>query len=210
MIDYSAVLRLNLSKVQSNIADSLDKLSTGKRINHSKDDPAGYAISVSILHSISSDNAVISNLHSAAEFLNIRETVLNQIVEDLNSDNPDLSAVNKSLSVMSKDISVNLDKTGELIIPKITVDLSKPVAEIISAVQNQITAIGFIQKKVDSYISSVNSRIIINQQKYHRLVDVDPAAELAKLTKHQILQQVGFNMLNLYNQNLSNILLLLR
>jgi flagellin-like hook-associated protein FlgL len=210
MLDISGYLRLNLSRVQSNVNDSMYKLSTGQKINSSKDNPALYAISKSISRGISMDNVVINNLNTANQFLSNRESILGQIIDNLQYDNPDTKSVDDLLSSMNKDVSISMDNDGEFLIPKVSVDLTKPVSEIVSDLQSELIKVGSLRQATDDKISSVTERMNMNQTRYHQMVDVDVEEEMSKLTKNLVLQKVGYNMINLYNQSLSNVLMLLR
>jgi flagellin-like hook-associated protein FlgL len=156
------------------------------------------------------DNVVINNLNTANQFLSNRESILGQIIDNLQYDNPDTKSVDDLLSSMNKDVSISMDNDGEFLIPKVSVDLTKPVSEIVSDLQSELIKVGSLRQATDDKISSVTERMNMNQTRYHQMVDVDVEEEMSKLTKNLVLQKVGYNMINLYNQSLSNVLMLLR
>jgi flagellin-like hook-associated protein FlgL len=156
------------------------------------------------------DNVAINNLNTANQFLSNRESILGQIIDNLQYDNPDTKSVDDLLSSMNKDVSISMDNDGEFLIPKVSVDLTKPVSEIVSDLQSELIKVGSLRQATDDKISSVTERMNMNQTRYHQMVDVDVEEEMSKLTKNLVLQKVGYNMINLYNQSLSNVLMLLR
>ena len=70
---------LALNKSTCEVSKSLERLSTGFRINHSKDDAAGSAISVSLSNQISSYNMVNHNAQTAQAMINTACGGLNNI-----------------------------------------------------------------------------------------------------------------------------------
>jgi flagellin len=69
----------NMSSVNSNLAKSLERLSSGLRINSAKDDAAGLAISENMGTQIRALNVAEKNIQDAQAFLNAREGALEQL-----------------------------------------------------------------------------------------------------------------------------------
>ena len=74
---------LALNKNTNAISKSLERLSTGCRINHAKDDAAGSAISLSLSNKISSYNIVDSNAQTAQAMINTANDALVNIQDIL-------------------------------------------------------------------------------------------------------------------------------
>jgi flagellin len=80
----SLVSRINLSKANGDLQVSLNRLSTGLRINTGKDDPAGLIASESLRSDIVSINRAISNTQQADGLVATTEGALSQISKLLN------------------------------------------------------------------------------------------------------------------------------
>lgn len=80
----SLVSRINLFKANSDLQVSLNRLSTGLRINTGKDDPAGLIASEALCSDIVSINRAISNTQQADGLVATTEGALSQISQLLN------------------------------------------------------------------------------------------------------------------------------
>jgi flagellin len=69
----------NLQKVSGSIAGSIEKLSSGLRINNAKDDPAGLTISENLRAQIDGANQAISNSQEAGNVLKTAEGGLTEV-----------------------------------------------------------------------------------------------------------------------------------
>lgn len=80
----------------------------------------------------------------------------------------------------------------------------------LSQVNSNRAALGAVQNRFDSVVTSLQTSIESLSAARSRILDADFAAETANLTKNQILQQAGIAMLSQANQLPQNILSLLR
>jgi flagellin len=69
----------NLSNAQNNLATSVQRLSSGLRINSAKDDAAGLAISQNMKNQINAVNQSVRNLNDATNLLAVADTALGTI-----------------------------------------------------------------------------------------------------------------------------------
>lgn len=84
------------------------------------------------------------------------------------------------------------------------------VDEALAVVNSNRAALGAVQNRFDSVVTSLQTSIESLSAARSRILDADFAAETANLTKNQILQQAGIAMLSQANQLPQNILSLLR
>ncbi|MFN7429134.1 MAG: flagellin, partial [bacterium] len=75
----SQIARRNLSENNKGLNTTLERLSTGLRINRGKDDPAGLIASENLRAEKSSLTAAIANAERADQFANIAEGGLSEI-----------------------------------------------------------------------------------------------------------------------------------
>lgn len=74
----------NLGIAQKGLNTALERLSSGLRINHSYDDPAGYLFALQMTFQIDSTNAGTNNLRMAIELMNTADSYTKTIGENLN------------------------------------------------------------------------------------------------------------------------------
>jgi flagellin len=75
----SLIAQRSLSQNNLSLSQSLERLSTGLRINRGKDDPAGLIASQRLDSEVTSLNAAISNANRADQVVNIAEGGLNEV-----------------------------------------------------------------------------------------------------------------------------------
>ena len=73
----------NLARSQSSVSTSIQRLSSGLRINSSADDAAGYAISQGFTSQINGTNQAIRNANDGTSLAQVAGGALNQITSDL-------------------------------------------------------------------------------------------------------------------------------
>ena len=75
----SLIAQTNLARSNADLQTSLNRLSTGLRINSGKDDPAGLIASEALRSDITGIQKAISNTHQANELVATAEGALGQI-----------------------------------------------------------------------------------------------------------------------------------
>jgi flagellin len=99
----------NLTNVSANVANSVQKLSSGLRINSAADDPAGLIISQSLQAQIGGTNQAISNAQDATNVIKTADGALSQVNTLL--DNIRQLAVHASNTGVNDQIAVQADQT---------------------------------------------------------------------------------------------------
>lgn len=79
----SLVAQTNLSYTQRALTTALERLSSGSRINHAYDDPAGYLMSIQMQFQITGNDVGTNNLYMAVDALNTADSFLRVMQDDL-------------------------------------------------------------------------------------------------------------------------------
>ena len=66
----------NLSKANEALRKSLERLSSGKRINHAADDAAGLSVAYKLNSRINRTSAVMQNMQNALSYLQVQDLSL--------------------------------------------------------------------------------------------------------------------------------------
>ena len=73
------------SRNQAALSSSMEKLSTGLRINHAIDDPSGIAISETLRNQIAGTNAAVNTIANSSNFINAADGYLQTVNDMLNT-----------------------------------------------------------------------------------------------------------------------------
>jgi len=255
----------NLSTSANDLSTSLQRLSSGLRVNSAKDDAAGLSIATKMdsqirgmtvaarnandgISLIQTADGALSNISDAlqrirelavqgangtngtAEWSNINTEVqsLNTEIGRISTDTKFNGAAVLSGTAATKDIQVGAD-TGQ----KITISFGSDTAfagmtingisdvasataalaqvdSALSALNTERASLGTAQNRMGYAINNLNSSIENQSAAKSRIMDTDFAAETAKLTRAQILQQAGTAMLAQANQVPNGVMSLLR
>jgi len=117
-----------LNNSQSELQTSLQRLSTGLRINSAKDDAAGYAVSSQLTTTINAQTQGIANANNASSYLQTADSYLGQVESNLQqmnqlavqandgslgtADLKNLAAVYNQLAVANQAIGTNASYNG--------------------------------------------------------------------------------------------------
>ena len=266
----------NLQSAQSNMANSVERLSSGLRINRARDDAAGLGIANALTQQINSADQGIRNLNDGISIVQTAEGALAQTSEmaqriltlSIQGTNGALTDTQKvsitsemtkllngidaiqartkfgssttsllsgsSISVYSsKESSDSVVITTTALAAISTGGAANTLSLSVSAAASSTAVASFqsITTAVSAYITALDTQRGLlgatqNQMEYSvnnitelsanlssarsRAVDTDYAAETAKLTKGQILQQAATAMLAQANQMPNVILSLLK
>jgi flagellin len=99
----------NLNNVSGAVASSIEKLSSGLRINTAADDPAGLIISTSLQSQIDGLNQAISNSQDATNLIKTSEGALSEVSNLL--DNIRTLAVHAANTGVNDQVAVQADQT---------------------------------------------------------------------------------------------------
>lgn len=268
----------NLQSAQSNMANSVERLSSGLRVNRARDDAAGLGIANSLTQQINTADQGIRNLNDGISIVQTAEGALSQVSEmaqriltlSVQGQTSALTTAQKqSITTEMRSLLNGIDaietrtkfgsNTSSLFSSAaLTVYSSKESADSVSITTTALATIGTttgglavtlsanvatattaatvgdfqaIVTSVSTFINAISTQRGVlgatqNQMEYSinniielsanlssarsRVVDTDYAAETAKLTKGQILQQAATAMLAQANQMPNVILSLLK
>jgi flagellin len=254
----------NLVNTGAKLADSLEKLSSGFRINRAADDAAGLAISEKLRGQVRGLAQASRNVGDAISLVQTAEGSLNEVhsmlqrvrelavqfgngtlsasdkaaitaeVAQLESDIARIgsdtefngtkllsSATTITFQVGAKDaqtISVATASLTSLVSTgaaagAMTLGGATDLAEIdaaIDAVSKQRGTFGAVQNRLEYAANDLSAYQENLMAAESRIRDVDMAAEMAQMTKHQILNQAGTSMLAQANQSPQSVLSLLQ
>jgi len=251
----------NLSKSQNDLSTSLQRLSSGLRVNSAKDDAAGLYVSQQMTRDIRGMNQAIRNSADGISLGQTAEGALGEVANNLqrireiaiqaaNATVGDRTGLQKEVDQLTQELSriiqttefngTNLLNSAATLVfhvgasgssdNQVSVTLNSLTG--ISGYSGSLTATGTINVTTASGASAVLSglstaidtvnqnratfgavqnrfeAVISNLQNYaenltaarSRILDADFAAETAKLTRAQILQQAGTSILAQANQ----------
>ena len=113
----------NLSDTSVNLQRSLNRLSSGSRINSSYDDAGGLAVSMKLASAIRRTDATLANVNNALAFLQTQDGVLktaDKVIsrmselaamgQDVTKSNADLSLYNTELGVLQDQLHLMLNE----------------------------------------------------------------------------------------------------
>src|SRR5688572_32220398 len=99
----------NLQEVSGNVSNSIERLSSGLRINRAADDPAGLIISESLRSQIDGLNQAISNSQDASNLIKSAEGALTEVNSLLR--NIRQLAVHAANTGVNDQVAVQADQT---------------------------------------------------------------------------------------------------
>jgi len=226
----------NLNVSQREMATSLERLSSGLRINRASDDAAGLALAANFETQMRQDAMNIRNVGDGISFAQAGEAALGE-VQNMMQRILELQAqssggivgsaeINLEISALVTEINEQLGQTFNDIdingqnVTVVGVDLGGSAIADVSAGTDFSTAIDDVVTLRAEYGAQVNR--LESKQRFlevsveslaaakSRVMDADFAAETANLTRTQILQQAGAAMLAQANALPQNALALLR
>src|SRR5215217_1872975 len=215
-----------LSTTAAKAAKSMEKLSSGYRINRAADDAAGLAISEKMRAQIGGLAQAQRNAQDGISLVQTAEGALNEVhsmlerVRDLKVqyENGTLAFQvgangGETVSVTTKDIA-GASGTGDLDAVSDTASWEAVGISDIDAAINNVSTLraefGAAQNRLEHRLNNLatyQENLVASES---RIRDVDMASEMVTFTKLQILQQAGTSMLAQANQAPQGVLSLLR
>jgi flagellin len=231
----------NLERSQNELGTSLQRLSSGLRINSAKDDAAGLYTAEQLTADIRGANQAIRNAADGISFAQVAEGALAEIsnnlqrireiaVQSANGTVTDRTGLSAEVTQLNAEISRIISSTefngtsvlggvsltfqvgadnGDTVsvtasaatAPTVDVSTSAGAATALNTLDTSINSIstlratfGSIQNRFEAVISNLSSLSENTSAARSRIVDADFAAETAKLTRAQILQQAGVSI----------------
>lgn len=253
----------NLSASQSSLNTSIQRLSSGLRVNSAKDDAAGLAVATRMDSQVRGMEVAVRNSNDAISFAQTAEGALGKVTDNLQRmrelavqakngslGTADQALLDKEYQQLSEEITRVTDGTkfndvavldgtardfqvgaGNATEDTITVDgitaadftvagavsdaasASTAIDDIdaaLTAVNESRATLGAVQNRFEAVVSNLQVSIESQTAAKSRIMDTDFAAETAKMTRGQILQQAGTAMLAQANQLPNGVMALLR
>jgi flagellin len=234
-MSINAQRNLNLS--QKSMATSLERLSSGLRINRAADDAAGLGLAANFETQMRQDAMKIRNVGDAMSYAQTGEAALGEVqnmmqrVLELQTQksgiyNGTSPEIDLEISALVEEINVQLGQTfngqaingtgptieGVVLGGSAVADVS--AASDFSAALDDVVTLranyGAQMNRLESKSRFLESSVESMAAAKSRVMDADFAAETANLTRTQILQQAGTAMLAQANAMPQNVLSLLR
>lgn len=221
-----------LNKSAIGLQTAQERLSSGLRINSSKDDATGLAIASGIDSKIRGANMNIRNANDGISAAQINDGYLGQVLENTqrlreiyvqtgavsNEEATALIAENTRISGLTEDsVAVTVDASGGTAGGNGVAFSSATTFADLAAFDTEIAAIttaranyGADMVTLASAVASLQTESVNLSASYSRIMDTDYAAETAAQARNNILQQAGTAVLAQANQTPQNVLSLLR
>ncbi len=232
VMSLNAQRSLNVS--QSSMATSLERLSSGLRINRAKDDAAGLALAAKFETQMRADAMNIRNAGDGISFAQAAEAALAEVQNmaqrilelevQKGSGLQDDTKIDLEIDALTSEIAAQLGTTfasqainGDTFsVAGVTVGLDSSVddstidASFIDDVAAARATYGAQVNRLEAKVRYLEASYESNAAANGRIMDADFARETANLTRTQILQQAGTAMLAQANALPQNVLSLLR
>jgi flagellin len=222
----------NLSTSQSSLATSMQRLSSGLRVNSARDDAAGLAIAERMSAQARGMTVAIRNANDAISLAQTAEGAIGKLSDMMQrmrelavqSANATNGAGDRDFQVganSSETVTVTTtDLSGDADITAVTGGDLTSAANAGTAMDDIDTALdtlnaeralyGATQNRFESIVSVLQVAVENQVAARGRIMDADFAAETANLSRAQILQQAGSAMVAQANQLPNQVLALLR
>lgn len=223
---YSLNAQRNLSKNSLGLASALERLSSGLRVNSSKDDAAGLAIGMDMekaARGLSSDIRTASDNISKAQIADGALSVVGDMVQRIaelvaQQGNSNLTSTQTGyisteitkLVSEANTIQDNAKFNGTVAFTKSTISCAADMTSQLSAVASLRATQGATMNTEEFKIQSYQVNYENTMAAKSRIMDADFAEETSRLARFQILQQAGTAMIAQANAIPQNVLSLLR
>ena len=212
----------NLNKNSLSLATSIERLSSGLRVNSARDDAAGLAVAMTLQSTVRSLGVQVRNAADAISANQISDgnaAVATDILQRMNE--LAVQATGTNGSQQSSKIQVEYGalnaQLAALGANTLTADVSTGAAAAIVSIASVLASVATNRATYGSAIAAAEFQIQrfetekVNQSAaLSRIMDTDFAMETANLTRGQILVQAGTAMVAQANQIPNNVLSLLR
>jgi len=224
-----------LNKSNLALQTAMERLSSGLRINSSKDDPTGMSTATTYDASIRGTNIAIRNANDAVSQAQTLDGYGAQMIENLQRlheifiQTGDVTTTESAALVTENARIATLSGTSALIGKAVTVDgsgttvtassaaLAAPAAVTAAGTLTDLAAVvasratyGSDMATFGSAVSTMQTASVNLSASYSRIMDTDYAAETTNMTRNNILQQAGTAMLAQANQQPNLVLTLLK
>ena len=229
----SLIVQSNLNKATNSLNQAIERMTTGYKINHAKDNAAGYSIATNWETQLGSLDVAADNAATGADMLTTLEDTYSlvsshlQRVRDLTEQAANGTYGSDSLKAIQSEITARLGDVNSLFGEDIdevakkcsgydgtTItgnqsDMLDKIDEVINEISSRTTTLGSAQNRIESAIESISVQSENITSSLSTLRDADVAEESSNYIKAQILQQASATLLATANQTPSIALNLL-
>jgi len=222
----------NLNKSQGALQTSLQRLSSGLRINSAKDDAAGLAISNRFSTQVRGLNIAMRNANDGISTAQINDGYHQQIYDNLQrlreiavqlggtasgAETTALTAENTRIVGLASATGAVVVASNGATVTGVGAVVAAVTGTTIAAIDGDITNVinaranyGADMATFQSAINNLGVQYTNVSAAYSRVMDTDYAVETTNMIRNQILQQAGTAMLAQANQVPNNVLTLLK
>ncbi|HQT31245.1 MAG TPA: flagellin [Thiobacillus sp.] len=221
-----------LNKSAIGLQTAQERLSSGLRINTSKDDATGLGIATGYDKQIRGTNIAIRNANDAISKAQTNDGYGAQITENLQrlyeiavqlggtasgAETTALLAENSRIAgLTTAAVATTVDGAGTQV-TGVSAAIAAPVGVTVAAIGTDITNVtasranyGADMVRFGSAVATMQTTSVNLSASFSRIMDTDYAAETASQAKNNILQQAGTAVLAQANQTPQTVLTLLR
>ncbi|ALP52660.1 hypothetical protein Tel_05580 [Candidatus Tenderia electrophaga] len=214
----------NLNKNALSLATSVERLSSGLRVNSAKDDAAGLAVGMTLESTVRSLTVQIRNqadVISSAQTLDGGLSVATDILQRMNelavqaqgtNGAAEASKIQVEYAALSTELGNITGVTapgGAVTAVSAAVAAASAITTTLGTVAGARASLGAAMSVAEFTIQRFEAARENNAAARSRIMDADFAMETANLTRGQILQQAGTAMVAQANQIPNNVLSLL-
>ena len=221
-----------LNKSADGLQTAQQRLSSGLRINSSKDDATGLSIATGYDKQIRGTNIAIRNANDAVSKAQTNDGYGAQITENLQrlyeiavqlggtasgAEATALIAENARIAGLTTAATATTVDGAGTQVTGVSAAIAAPVGTTVAAISTDITTVtsaranyGADMVRFGSAVATMQTTSVNLSASYSRIMDTDYAAETAAQAKNNILQQAGTAVLAQANQTPQTVLTLLR
>lgn len=212
---YSLNAQRNLLRTQGELQTSLQRLSSGLRINSAKDDATGLGTSTTLTSQIRQLNVQIRQAGDSISRAQVAEGALDEVTNIVqrmrelayagegSAERTELATTANSILTNTQFGTTNAFTAAGVDVSGITIaagSTASALSTALDAINTVRTSLGATQNAQESVIKNLSNVVENVSAARSRIMDADFAAETASLTRAQILQQAGVAMLSQSNQ----------
>ena len=221
-----------LNKSAVGLQTAQQRLSSGLRINSSKDDATGLGIATGYDKQVRGTNIAIRNANDAISKAQTNDGYGAQIIENLQrlyeiavqlggtasgAETTALVAENARIAGLTTAATATTVDGAGTTVTGVSAAIAAPVAVTIAGIGTDITTVtasranyGADMVRFGSAVATMQTTSVNLSASYSRIMDTDYAMETASQAKNNILQQAGTAVLAQANQTPQTVLTLLR
>jgi flagellin len=221
-----------LNKSAAGLQTAQQRLSSGLRINSSKDDATGLSIATGYDKQIRGTNIAVRNANDAVSKAQTNDGYGAQITENLQrlyeiavqlggtasgAETTALLAENARIAGLTTAASATTVDGGGTTVTGVSAAITAPTAVTIAGIATDITNVttsranyGADMVRFGSAVATMQTTSVNLSASFSRIMDTDYAIETASQARNNILQQAGTAVLAQANQTSQTVLTLLR